>query len=110
MVVNEMRRMAVIILFCALILLLSSEASALDKIPVFVSILPQKYFVQKVGGNLVDISVMVRPGTDAHTFEPKPRQMMALSKAKIYFTIGIEFSFMNSFYQSETVRPCQYAG
>jgi zinc transport system substrate-binding protein len=83
--------MPVKILFCAFILLLSSEARALDKIPVFVSILPQTYFVQKVGGNLVDVSVMVRPGADAHTFEPKPQQMMALSKAKIYFTIGIEF-------------------
>jgi zinc transport system substrate-binding protein len=66
-------------------------ARALDKISVFVSILPQKYFVQKVGGDLVDVSVMVRSGTDAHSFEPKPQQMIALSKAKIYFAIGIEF-------------------
>lgn len=91
MMVIEMRRMAVKILFCAFILLLVAEARALDKIPVFVSISPQKYFVQKVGGNLVDVSVMVRSGIDAHTFEPKPQQMMALSKAKIYFTVGIEF-------------------
>jgi zinc transport system substrate-binding protein len=66
-------------------------ARALDKIPVFVSILPQKYFVQKVGGDLVDVSVMVKSGTDAHTFEPKPQQMMALSRAKSYFAIGVEF-------------------
>ncbi len=70
---------------------LSSEAKALNTIPVFVSILPQKYFVQKIGGNLVDVSVMVRSGADAHTFEPKPQQMIALSRTKIYFTIGIEF-------------------
>ena len=86
-----MRRMPVIIVICAFILLLSADVGALDKIPVFVSILPQKYFVQKVGGDLVDVSVMVRSGTDAHTFEPKPQQMMALSKARIYFSIGIEF-------------------
>jgi zinc transport system substrate-binding protein len=91
MMVIKMRRMAVKILFCAFILFLFAEVRALDKIPVFVSISPQKYFVQKVGGNLVDVSVMVRSGIDAHTFEPKPQQMMALSKAKIYFTVGIEF-------------------
>ena len=91
MVINEMRRMPVKIVFCAFILLLSAEVGALAEIPVFVSILPQKYFVQKVGGDLVDVSVMVRSGTDAHTFEPKPQQMMALSKAKIYFSVGIDF-------------------
>jgi zinc transport system substrate-binding protein len=34
---------------------------------------------------------MVEPGVDAHTFEPKPQQLVALSKARIYFSIGIEF-------------------
>ena len=29
---------------------------------VFVSIAPQKYFVQKIGGNLVDVSVMIEAG------------------------------------------------
>jgi zinc transport system substrate-binding protein len=85
------RAFSIVIIWVLILLGLSSVAKALDKIPVFVSILPQKYFVQRVGGNLVDVSVMVRPGIDAHTFEPKPQQMMALSKAKIYFTVGIEF-------------------
>jgi zinc transport system substrate-binding protein len=85
------RAFSIVIIWVLILLGLSSEARATVKIPVFVSILPQKYFVQKVGGNLVDVSVMVRPGIDAHTFEPKPQQMMALLEAKIYFTVGIEF-------------------
>ncbi|NIQ92121.1 MAG: zinc ABC transporter solute-binding protein, partial [Deltaproteobacteria bacterium] len=47
---------------------------------VFVSIVPQKYFVEKVGGDLVDVSVMVQPGANPHNYEPKPKQMVALSK------------------------------
>ncbi|MBW1695665.1 MAG: zinc ABC transporter substrate-binding protein [Deltaproteobacteria bacterium] len=58
---------------------------------VFVSILPQKYFVERVGGDAVDVSVMVKPGSDIHTYEPKPQQMIALSKTRAYFTIGISF-------------------
>lgn len=65
--------------------------SAAAKLNVVVSIPPQKYFVQKVGGDLVSVMVMVPPGADAHTYEPKPRQMAALSKAKVYFTVGVEF-------------------
>jgi len=59
--------------------------------PVFVSIAPQEYFLQQIGGELVDIQVMVRPGADPHTYEPKPSQMVALAKAKIYFAIGVPF-------------------
>jgi zinc transport system substrate-binding protein len=64
---------------------------AAEPIPVFVSIAPQHYFVQQIGKDLVDVQVLVEPGADPHTFEPKPQQMVALSKAVLFFTIGIEF-------------------
>ena len=66
-------------------------AFAAEKIDVFVSILPLKYLVEQVGGDFVDVSVMVTPGADPHTYEPKPKQMVSLSKATAYFTIGITF-------------------
>jgi len=64
---------------------------AIAKTNVIVSITPQKTFVQKIAKDLVDITVMVAPGSSPHAYEPKPSQMMALSKADIYFSIGVEF-------------------
>lgn len=58
---------------------------------VIASILPQKYFIQKIGGDRVNVSVMVLPGANPATYEPKPRQMVNLSKAQIYFAIGVPF-------------------
>jgi zinc transport system substrate-binding protein len=58
---------------------------------VFVSISPQKYFVQKIGGDLVNVSVLVPAGASPHNFEPKPRQMAELSKSAVYFAVGIDF-------------------
>ncbi|MFH2067049.1 MAG: zinc ABC transporter substrate-binding protein [Pseudomonadota bacterium] len=62
-----------------------------DPIPVFVSIPPQKQFVQQIGKDKVHVQVMVEPGADPHTYEPKPQQMVAISKARLYFAIGIDF-------------------
>lgn len=62
---------------------------------IFVTIEPQRYFVQQIGGDFVECQVMVPPGADAHTYEPKPRQMAALSGARLYFAIGIEFEEAN---------------
>ena len=69
----------------------STSATAGEPIPVFVSIPPQKYFVEKIGGNLVNVSVMVQPGANPHIYEPRPNQMTALSKTRIYFAIGVTF-------------------
>jgi len=68
-----------------------STAGAENPLKVTVSIVPQKYFVQKIGGDLVDTSVMVLPGASPATYEPKPQQMVALTKSKIYFAIGVPF-------------------
>ncbi len=61
------------------------------KINVTVSILPQKYFVKKIAGQEANVEVMVLPGNEPATYEPKPRQLIHLSKSKIYFSIGVPF-------------------
>lgn len=66
-------------------------AFAADKLTVFVSILPQKYFVQQIGKDFIDVHVMVLPGASPTIYEPKPKQMVTLSRAAIYFSIGVPF-------------------
>jgi len=62
-----------------------------SNINVIVSILPQKRFVQSIGGDKVNVSLMVLPGNSPHTYEPKPSQMKKIAEAELYFTIGVEF-------------------
>ena len=67
------------------------NAAASQKLTVFVSILPQQYFVQQICRELADVQVMVPAGASPATYEPKPRQMVAISKTRIYFSIGVPF-------------------
>lgn len=68
-----------------------AETSEPKRIPAFVSILPQKYFVERVGGDRVDVSVLVGPGRSPATYEPTPRQMSDLAAAHVFFRIGVPF-------------------
>jgi zinc transport system substrate-binding protein len=77
-----------VVLIC---LLVAGAPADADQLKAFVSITPQQYFVQKIGGNLVDVSVLVPAGADPHTYEPKPRQMAELAKSAVYFAVGIDF-------------------
>ena len=91
MVFMKRSNIKIIIVFWIINLILPAASMASEAMPVFVSIVPQKYFVEKIGGDLVEVSVMVKPGASPANYEPKPRQMAALSKAKIYFTVGVPF-------------------
>jgi zinc transport system substrate-binding protein len=53
--------------------------------------LPLEYFVKKIGGDRFSVNVMVQPGAEPATYEPKPQQMGALSKAEAYISIGVPF-------------------
>ena len=78
-------------LFLILACLLWAAPAWAEKLPVAVGIAPMKYFADKIGGDLVETTVMVPAGTDAHTYEPKPSQMRAVSSAVLYFSVGLEF-------------------
>jgi zinc transport system substrate-binding protein len=60
-------------------------------ITCFVSILPQAYFVEQIGGERVNVSVMVGPGQSPATYEPTAKQLTGLAGARIYFSIGVPF-------------------
>lgn len=58
---------------------------------VTVSIVPQRYFLERLGGDLVSVNVMVLPGENPATYEPKADQLVALTKSRAYFRIGVAF-------------------
>ncbi len=60
-------------------------------IEVFVSIIPQQFLAERIGGKYVNVHVMVKPGQSPETFEPSPKMMSQYSKSNIYFTIGLPF-------------------
>lgn len=67
-----------------------------EEIGVVVSILPLADFVKNVGGEKVEVSVMVPPGASPHAYEPTPSQMATLARAKMFVKVGsgIEFELV----------------
>jgi len=79
------------LIILTLSILITFSAAAHAKLNTYVSILPQKYFLEQIAGDKVNIGVMVSPGASPATYEPKPKQMTDLSKTDVYFSIGVPF-------------------
>jgi len=58
---------------------------------ITVSIAPQRTFVERIGGQRVQVNVMVGQGDEPHTYEPKPEQLKLLAASQAYMRIRVEF-------------------
>ncbi len=74
-----------------LLWLLFPDARAGSLVNVQVSILPQKYFVERIGKERVNVDVLVKPGKSPEIYSPSPDQIKKLMSADVYFRIGIDF-------------------
>jgi len=67
------------------------------KIGVVVSIGPEVQWVNAVGGDKVNVTLMVPPDDDPHTYEPLPGQLKQVSNAKMYAEIGSPLEFETNY-------------
>lgn len=81
---------ALFVLFSAVLLSLST-AQAADKLQVVTSFSILADMTHQVGGDHIQISNMVGPDADAHTYEPSPDDAKALLKARVIIKNGLGF-------------------
>lgn len=66
----------------------TSSPSSTDQVAVVVTLPVFISMVEAVGGERVTVTSIVPPGADAHTYEPTPRDLQAVSKATVVFANG----------------------
>ncbi|HEY3370665.1 MAG TPA: zinc ABC transporter substrate-binding protein [Prolixibacteraceae bacterium] len=77
-------------LYLIILLLVACQPKPKDERQlVSVSILPQKYFVDQIAGKLLQVNVLVPPGSSPHNYEILPSQMKDLAKSKAWLQIGL---------------------
>lgn len=69
----------------------AQASAATSPLDVFVSIDPQKYFVESIGGEHVRVSVLLPGGQSPHTYEPTAKQIVEASRADVYFRLRLPF-------------------
>ncbi|MFT4901805.1 MAG: zinc transport system substrate-binding protein [Lentimonas sp.] len=76
-----------------LVLVVCGAWGALTAAEVWVSILPQKYFVEAIGGEFVSVEVLVRPGQSPELYAPSAAQLARVAKADAYISIGVPVEY-----------------
>lgn len=66
-------------------------AASNTPLSIVVSILPQKYLVQRIGQQHVTVSAMAGAGHNPTTYEPTPKQITRLHNSDAYLCVGVPF-------------------
>ena len=77
-----------IFLLITLFFIVGCNTVGSDKPTVSVTIEPQRYFVEQIGGDNFKVNTIVPAGTSPETYDPTPSQMVALGKSSVYFMVG----------------------
>ena len=78
---------------------------------IFVSITPLRPLVESIVGDDFDISVLVPAGASPESFEPTPRQFLALNRAKWVFAVGLidfEHNILSKIEQKEKITDLSH--
>jgi zinc transport system substrate-binding protein len=60
------------------------QIPAADKLKVVTTLFPLYDFVRNVGREKVEVSLLLPPGVEPHSFEPKPNDIVRVNKANVF--------------------------
>ncbi len=63
------------------------------KLKIITTIYPQYDFAKKIGGDKVDVEMLLKPGMETHSYEPSPKDINKIKNADIFIYVATENDF-----------------
>lgn len=61
-----------------------------EKVEIIATLFPQYDFAKKIGGDKVNVTLLLPPGTESHTYEPTPQDMVNINNSNLFIYTGSE--------------------
>lgn len=58
------------------------------KIRAVATIFPQYDFLRQIGGDHLELTMLLKPGAESHSFEPTPADMITVSQSDLFVYVG----------------------
>ena len=86
-----MKKFTIIVMFFLFPLI--ADLAYAEKLKVIASITPLADYSRQVGGDKVEVILLLPPGASPHTYEPTPKAMKNVSDARVFVKIGLGLEF-----------------
>ena len=65
-----------------------SKETMNNKIKVTATIFPEYDFLRQIGGDHIDLKLLLKPGAESHTFEPTPQDIKDIKNSDVFVYVG----------------------
>ncbi len=66
------------------------DAKSVDRLKVVTTIYPQYDFVREIAGDKVDLKMLLKPGSESHSYEPSPQDIRDIENCDVFIYVGGE--------------------
>jgi zinc transport system substrate-binding protein len=85
---KPMRRLGLLSMILLLIISAACGNKSADKkdgtLNIYTTMYPLEYFTERIGGKHVEVSSIIPPGADAHTYEPSTKKMVEITEGDAF--------------------------
>lgn len=67
---------------------INNKKNESEKIKIVATLFPQYDFAKQIGGDKVEVTLLLTPGTETHTYEPTPQDIINVNKADLFIYTG----------------------
>lgn len=67
-----------------------AESASAEKLKVVATIFPQYDFLREIGGDRIELSMLLKPGAETHSYEPSPQDIISIQKSDLFVFVGGE--------------------
>lgn len=67
-----------------------TESNETGKIEIVATLFPQYDFAKQIGGDKVNVTLLLPPGTESHTYDPTPQDMVNINNSSLFIYTGEE--------------------
>lgn len=69
----------------------TQQTAESSKLKIYAAVPPVAWLVEQIGGENIDVHVLIQSGNDPHIYEPTPRQLTGLGGADFYMLGSLPF-------------------
>ena len=82
---------------------IASNAPTGGKLKVITSVYPVYDFTRRIGGDKVDVTILVPPGVEPHDWEPTAKEILQIKSAKLFLYHGAGLENLGKLINQETL-------
>ncbi len=61
-----------------------------EKLSIVATVFPQYDFARQIAGDRADVILLLKPGMEAHSYEPSPKDIIRISRCDLFLNVGGE--------------------